>query len=178
MALRSPQYYCDANPRDRAVNFALVPWFDSQCVSDDDDLMPCVHDNRLPDNIPLFELKCDSFWSHMCALETELEMLAHRRLSVRARFVKVCGSHWAVLSGKISLVEAAGLDLSFARSDSKYMFCRWSALALEDISPPFGEGFFCQRRGVLNISQFVMDEIYARPSIPVDFRNIPKTLQY
>lgn len=38
--------------------------------------------------------------------------------------------------------------------------------------------FICQWRGIHNMSQSKMDEVYARPFIPVDFRNITKMTQF
>lgn len=44
--------------------------------------------------------------------------------------------------------------------------------------PQFGGGLFCQWRCVRTESQLIMDEVYARPSIPLDFHNISKKSQY
>lgn len=71
---------------------------DSQYVSDNVVLMPYVHDDNLHDDITFFALKCEDFL-FICALDAELEVCAHGRLSARERFGKACGFHLAARGG-------------------------------------------------------------------------------
>lgn len=114
----------------------------------------------------------------MLAFATELEVPAHGRLSGRIRFVEACRFCLAALIGNILLPEAVGLDLFFVRLDDVYTLRRCLVLMIKDTPPRFSANFFCQRRGVCNVSQLVMEDIYAHPSISVHFRNIPKRAQY
>lgn len=65
----------------------------------------------------------------------------HGRLSARARFIQACGFQWAGFGGKVSLLEAARFDFSFARLDEEYSFYRW--LVLDVTSPQSNLNFFC-----------------------------------
>lgn len=133
--------------------------------------MPKYH---LPDEILLFVLECEDFRSHLCALDFTLEAPAHGRLLARARFVQACKFYWEALSGKMSLLGAAIVDLSFTRANDEYNFFRLMALALAETSTQFGENFFCQGRIVCSVSQLVMEEVFARASIPPGYRESKK----
>lgn len=83
-----------------------------------------------------------------------------------------------MLGGQDSLSVAAGFDLPFARSDDRYTFWRWLALAVEKNTPCFGGEFFHHWRGIRNVPQLVTDEVYKRLSLPADFLNVRNGSQY
>lgn len=80
----------------------------------------------------------------MCAVVTERETPKFGDRSTREIFLHACGVHWSMLGGRVSLLAAAGFDLSLARSDGEYTFCRWLTLTLKEDAPCFGGDFFHQ----------------------------------
>lgn len=72
----------------------------------------------------------------------------------------------------------SGFFLPCARSDGRYPICRWLTLALEEEALCFGGEFFHLWLGICNLTQLLLDEVYARSSFPADFRNVSKSFQY
>lgn len=133
--------------------------------------MSYVRGDRLPDRISLFNLDCDDFQSHVCALDIDLHTPKYGCTSAQERFVNMCGIHWNMFSGCAFLLTAAGADLPFVRLDRKYTFCCWLAFTVEESLPRFRSEFFHLRRDSDNVSHSITDKVHARPSLLVDFKN-------
>lgn len=72
--------------RNHPETFYRFPWFDSRFVSDEEIFMPYVRDGRLPGKSLLFALECDAFLSHMCALDTEIDVSSNSGSSAKRTF--------------------------------------------------------------------------------------------
>lgn len=101
MMFPAPQFLRGVNSHDHSVVFAYAPWFDSSSVLDDEILMPYVLNGHLFDEIPLFALECNDFWSHKRALDFDLEVPKYSQRSARGQFVDARKVHWKALSNRI-----------------------------------------------------------------------------
>lgn len=77
----------------------------------------------------------------MCALDPVLKAPKHSPRSTRGYFCNACEVYWKSVGGTNLLPEAAEFDLLFAGSNGKYIYCRWSVLAMGKNSQWFGVKF-------------------------------------
>lgn len=140
--------------------------------------MPYGYDGHLLDDIPLFALEWDDFWSHMCALDPESEAPKYSQRSDHKQFVRAYAIHWETLEALILLPKAAKLSLPFACSSEEHTYSSWLALALEENSPRFGAKFSHLLLGICNVSRQMRDKTCTRSSLPADFRHVLKRSQY
>lgn len=144
---------------------------------DDNIIMSNVHRNHLPDDIPLSALDCDDFRPYICAVDTELETTIFGRRSAQKRFMHASRVHSEQLGCRVLLPAADGFELLFTCSGDNYIFSRGLAMALKEHASRFGGEFFQLLRGMCNVSQLIMDKMYARPLLLADFRNVPNDSQ-
>lgn len=89
-----------------------------------------------------------------------------------------CGAHWSMLGRQVLLPAAGSFDLLYAQSDDEYTSCRWLALALQEEAPRFGGELFHLWHGICDVSQLIVDEVYARSSLRADFQNVSEGSKY
>lgn len=114
----------------------------------------------------------------MCALRSGLKGPKYSQCSAGKWFEYACDVHWKSHKLRILWLKTTRLDLFFAHSDRKQAFRSCVALVFEENFPRCGGPFLSFKCGICNIFQQMLNGIYARPSLPADFRKVPREPKY